>query len=164
MPIEIAPVNYQNDRHAHDLVLMLDHYATDPAGGAAPLADDVKQNLVKTLSTRDDADSVLAYDGDRAVGVMNCFEGFSTFRAAPLLNIHDIAVHADYRRRGIGRQLLAAADAIAVRRGCCKITLEVLSNNASAIKAYRQHGFLPYALDPKFGSALFMEKKLPSAS
>lgn len=160
MPIQIVTANYRDERHARDLVTMLDHYACDEAGGGTSLADEVKETLVEKMAVRDDADSVLAYDGDQVVGVLNCFEGFSTFRAAPLLNIHDIAVHSDYRRLGIGRQLLAAADAIAQRRGCCKITLEVLSENTSAIAAYQQNGFRMYELDPKFGNAVFMEKIL----
>ena len=55
--------------------------------------------------------------------------------------------------------MLAQVEQEARARGCCKITLEVLSNNVAAIEAYRHAGFKPYGLDPKMGSALFFEKK-----
>lgn len=158
--VEIVRVDYGNPKHAADLVAMLDHYASDPAGGGEPLSEEARTNLVPRLSLREDAVSALAYLGDRAVGVLNCLEGFSTFQARPLLNIHDIAVHADYRRRGVGRQLLQMAEEIARQRDCCKITLEVLSNNESAIHAYREFGFELYELSPGFGTAVFMQKSL----
>ena len=44
--------------------------------------------------------------------------------------------------------------------GCCKLTLEVLSNNVSALRVYDHAGFAPYVLDPTAGQALFLEKKL----
>jgi ribosomal protein S18 acetylase RimI-like enzyme len=49
---------------------------------------------------------------------------------------------------------------VAVQRGCCKLTLEVLSNNPKAIKLYRHLGFAPYELDSAHGHALFYQKWL----
>ena len=106
-----------------------------------------------------------ADDGSETpVGLINCFAGFSTFAARPLLNIHDVVVHADYRGRGIGRGLLAWAEQRARDLGCCKLTLEVLSNNTAAQAAYERAGFAPYVLDPAAGQALFLQKLLPEAS
>ena len=56
--------------------------------------------------------------------------------------------------------LLAALETKALEHGCCKLTLEVLSGNSSAIRAYEREGFGPFALDPAFGTAVFMQKKL----
>jgi GNAT superfamily N-acetyltransferase len=94
----------------------------------------------------------------RCIGLLNAFEGISTFKAKPLLNIHDIAVTAQCRGRGVGRALMAAAEAYAKERGCCKLTLEVLEGNTRAIGLYRSVGFDPYELDPAMGRALFFEK------
>jgi ribosomal protein S18 acetylase RimI-like enzyme len=55
---------------------------------------------------------------------------------------------------------LQAAEEEALRRCCCKLTLEVLSNNQVAQTAYRKAGFAGYQLDPKAGQALFWQKKL----
>ena len=47
---------------------------------------------------------------------------------------------------------------MARERGCCKVTLEVLSNNEKAKKAYTRFGFEPYVLDPAAGPAQFWQK------
>ena len=87
--------------------------------------------------------------------MLNGFQGVSTFKARPLFNIHDIAVSPRWQRRGVGRALLAAAQAEARARGCCKLTLEVLQGNRGALAAYAQAGFEPYELDPAMGRAIF---------
>jgi ribosomal protein S18 acetylase RimI-like enzyme len=60
----------------------------------------------------------------------------------PLVNIHDIAVSPQVRGKGIGRALLAAVEADARQLGCCKITLEVRSDNIRAMQLYRDVGFV----------------------
>ena len=92
--------------------------------------------------------------------MINSFEGYSTFKAQPLLNIHDIAVLPAHRSQGVGQALLAAAQDHAVERGCCKLTLEVLTGNHAALASYQRFGFAPYALDPAAGQASFMHKWL----
>jgi ribosomal protein S18 acetylase RimI-like enzyme len=47
--------------------------------------------------------------------------------------------------------MLALVEAIAVERGCCKLTLEVLEGNHPARALYRTLGFAGYALDPATG-------------
>ncbi|MBA4742917.1 MAG: GNAT family N-acetyltransferase, partial [Azoarcus sp.] len=74
--------------------------------------------------------------------------------------VHDIAVLPAHRRRGLARALLAAAEEAARQRGCCKLTLEVLSNNHAAMAAYAQQGFAPYELDPAAGQAVALQKWL----
>ena len=49
---------------------------------------------------------------------------------------------------------------IAISKGCCKLTLEVLSGNAVAKASYEKFGFSGYELDPKVGNALFWQKSL----
>lgn len=151
--------------HAQALVRLLNEYALDPMGGGQALPAFVQANLAAELHQRPTAHVLLALEGTagtaQAVGMLICIEGFSTFACQPLLNVHDIIVTATHRQRGIGGQLLAQAEALAVRLGCCKLTLEVLSGNAGAQKAYRAAGFAPYELDPQMGSAQFWQKKLP---
>ena len=98
--------------------------------------------------------------GDQPVGLINTFEGYSTFKARPLLNVHDIAVLPAHRAQGVGQALLAACEAHARERGCCKLTLEVLSCNQRAMRSYERFGFAPYTLDPADGQALLMQKWL----
>jgi len=52
------------------------------------------------------------------------------------------------------------AEALAIARGACKLTLEVLQGNVGADRLYRRLGFANYELDPAMGQAQFMQKWL----
>lgn len=157
--LTITLADYREPRDAADVVALLDAYARDPMGGGAPLADDVKARLTADLAANPQAFSLLARLDDKAIGLANCFMGYSTFAAAPLVNIHDLAVLPETRGRGVGKALLAAIEAEALKRGACKITLEVLSGNP-ARHLYAREGFGDYQLDPATGHALFWQKRL----
>ncbi|MBA4212715.1 MAG: GNAT family N-acetyltransferase [Polaromonas sp.] len=152
--------DYADPAHAAALVLLLDAYASDPAGGGEGLSEFAKQNLVRELAARPQAYSVLAFDGHQPVGLVNCIEGFSTFACKPLVNVHDVAVLASYRGRGIAEQMLALAETIARERGAVKMTLEVLSGNHGAVRLYERIGYAGYQLDPAMGTARFLQKWL----
>lgn len=154
-------VDYLDPQQADALVRLLDAYACDPAGGGQPLDAEAKRQLPAALAARPQAFSVLAYDAQHEpVGLINCFEGFSTFACRPLVNVHDVVVLAHARGQGVAQQMLAAVEEEARRRGACKLTLEVLSGNAPALNAYRRAGFDGYELDPAYGKAIFLQKKL----
>ena len=158
--LQVFPVNYADARHAQALVQLLDAYAQDPAGGGVPLTDFAKQHLVPALAARPQAFSVLAFADTQAVGLINCFEGFSTFACKPLINIHDVVVLASHRGQRVGEQMLALVAQIARARGACKLTLEVLQGNRSARRLYERVGFTGFQLDPALGSAQFLQKWL----
>lgn len=158
--IEVVRARYDDPAHATALVELLDHYARDPAGGGAPLSDFVRGNLVEQLAARPFVFSVLAFDGDTPVGLVNAIEGFSTFACKPLVNVHDVVVASSHRGRGIAARLFAEVEAIARERSACKLTLEVLSGNGAARALYEKLGFDDYQLDPAMGQARFMQKWL----
>jgi len=162
--VRVRRVDYADAGDGAALLRLLDAYARDPMGGGAPLPDDVGERLCRDLSRNPAAVSFIAWrDGSgtpEAIGLINCFDGYSTFRARPLLNVHDIVVLPEYRGRGIGQALLAAAEDEARRRGCCKLTLEILTGNRRAMASYLRFGFEPYSLDPRAGQASFMHKWL----
>jgi len=162
--MRIARVDYLAPRDAQALVLLLDAYARDPMGGGQGLSEEVKARLCADLARRPGAVSFIAWRGTgesaQAMGLINCFEGYSTFKAQPLLNIHDIAVLPAHRSQGVGQALLAAAQDHARECGCCKLTLEVLTGNQAALASYQRFGFAPYALDSAVGQASFMHKWL----
>ena len=158
--LQVCQADYRDPLHASALVRLLDAYAQDPAGGAEPLGAFAKANLVKELASRPQAFSVLAFAGGQAVGLVNCIEGFSTFACRPLVNVHDVAVLASHRGQRVAEKMLALAEQIARGRGACKLTLEVLAGNASAIRLYARIGFAGYELDPAMGKAQFFQKWL----
>ncbi len=167
--IQVIQADFENPQHRADLVAMLDAYAQDPMGGGKAMAEDVKARLVPGLRAHPGAYTFLAYRDDpgnhpgatpggapggdedaggEAVGIANCFLGFSTFAGRPLINIHDLAVAASARRMGVGRKLLDAVRDMAEEMGCCKVTLEVRDDNPAAQKLYTDYGFhddgIPY--------------------
>jgi len=164
MSLHVLPVDYNQPAHREALVMLLDAYARDPMGGGEGLSQDVKVRLCDELARRPQAFSFIAWEGSgaptQAVGLINCLEGYSTFKAKPLMNIHDVAVLPSHRGAGVAQVLLAAAEQLARQRGCCKLTLEVLTGNQRALSSYLRFGFAPYALDPAAGQASFMQKWL----
>ena len=158
--IEVVRVRYDDPAHAAALVGLLDAYARDVAGGGEPLSDFARGNLIDALAARPFIFSVLAFDGNTAVGLVNAIEGFSTFACRPLVNVHDVVVAPSHRGRGIAAQMFAETELIARERGACKLTLEVLDGNTSARSLYRRLGFTAYQLDPQMGHAQFLHKWL----
>jgi len=136
LDIEILVADYSNSVHAKDIVELLNSYAAAPIGGGVALSDHVQKNLIQELAKLPNAFSVLCYlDGDPA-GLVNCFFGFSTFKCKPLVNIHDVIVASQFRGRGLCQRLLGEVERVAIERGCCRLTLEVLERNEPAKKAY----------------------------
>jgi ribosomal protein S18 acetylase RimI-like enzyme len=160
MPIKIIQADYNNPQHGRHIIEMLDCYANDPMGGNKALPDYVAQNLVYELSHRSHAISILAYVQSQPAGLINCFEGFSTFSCKPLINIHDLIVATEFRGMGLSTKMLTMVEEIAIERNCCKLTLEVLDKNYIAINSYRKFGFNQYELDPIMGKAEFWQKTL----
>lgn len=58
-----------------------------------------------------------------------------------LLNLANLAIHPDYRRRGLATQLLIDAETIALELNKFFIVLEVEKTNAAAIQLYERHGY-----------------------
>ncbi len=160
MTHRIVTADYANAVHAGAVLTLLEQYATDPMGGGVPLSQTARATLIPHLRAFPGALSVLAFDGDSPVGLVNAFTGFSTFRALPLLNIHDVFVMPAWRRSGLALEMFAHLEQVARELGCCKLTLEVLDGNEAARGLYRMLGFRPYTLDPAAGAALFLEKTL----
>lgn len=158
--INIVRVDYGNPQHGSDVVLLLDSYARDPMGGGEPLSQFVKDNLIAELSKCDFGLSLIAYVDNQPAGLLNAFEGFSTFACKPLFNVHDIVVLETFRGLQLSQLLLRELEKIARDKGCCKITLEVLEGNVIAQRAYQKSGFEGYELDPQMGKAMFWQKKL----
>jgi GNAT superfamily N-acetyltransferase len=71
------------------------------------------------------------------------FFSFSTFVGRPGLYLEDLFVRPEFRKRGLGRQLLAYLARVAVDRGCGRMEWSVLNWNEMAIRVYRAIGARP---------------------
>jgi ribosomal protein S18 acetylase RimI-like enzyme len=141
--LRLVRADLNNTEHAAAIVALLDHYAQPAMGQAKPLDEDVRARLLPGLRAHQGTHIVLAYHADQPIGVAISFLGFSTFKAQPLLNIHDFAIHEAARGQGVGRRLMEKVIALARELGCCKVTLEVRVDNHAARKLYEQCGFEP---------------------
>lgn len=157
---QIVRADYGNAMHACAIIELLNEYARGSSGGGEPLGEEVRATLIPALQRSTCVLTLLAFLGDEPIGLLNAFETLSTFRAKPLINVHDLAVTTNWQRKGVGRALMMEVENIARERGCCKLTLEVLENNLSAQALYRELGFEGYRLQENFGYAHFLQKCL----
>ena len=109
--LKVALADYQDPQDAQAVVTLLDGYASEPSGGGQALAPEVKARLVAEMAARPNLFSVLAWAGEgsarQAIGLINCVEGFSTFAARALINVHDVVVLASHRRQGVAQAMEA---------------------------------------------------------
>ena len=141
MDVRVREADFDDERDTNGFIAVLDSYASSAVGGGRALSRDVRERVVPMLRQHPTALVLLALVDDERVGIAVCFYGLSTFRARPLLNIHDLAVLPAYQGKGVGPALLEAAEERARRKGCCKLTLEVLDDNERARAVYRRFGF-----------------------
>lgn len=156
----VKKVDYSVAEQVATLMNLLQMYATDPMGGGEPINNEVLKKLPRALLSKPFLHSFIIYDANEALGFANCIESFSTFSASSILNIHDFAVSARHRGKGIGLALMQGIESFARKHAYKKLTLEVLSGNVPAIKAYQKAGFSPYQLNPELGDAQFWQKSL----
>lgn len=148
--------DFDDPHDAAAIVALINDYAVEPHGGGQALSPDVAAAIVPGLKSIPNAFAILAWDGEQPIGVAICFLGFSTFKARPLVNIHDLSVFHTYRGQGIGTLLLNAVEEYARSRGCCKVTLEVRKENPRAEQLYLRQGYG----DPSGFETRFLDKPL----
>ena len=158
----IVRADLDNAAHQTGIIELLNMYASEPLQGGQPLDEQTRSRLVPGLAAQANGRYFLAMHEDQAVGVAICFIGFSTFRALPLLNVHDLAIRRDFRGQGIGTRLLDAAEQEAILLGCCKLTLEVQQENVKARRLYERVGF--DSGGPAGADSSFMTKTLERSS
>jgi ribosomal protein S18 acetylase RimI-like enzyme len=141
MPVRLADLH--NAADARWIVELLDMYCRDPFGDGVPLSATARENLIPGLLKHGGARVYLAFDEAQPdpLGVAICLLGFSSFKGTALLNIHDIAVAPQARGKGIGAALLNFLEADAKALGCCKVTMEVRSDNTRAQELYQRIGY-----------------------
>ena len=138
---------------------LLNSYASGLAGRMRPLDEAVESSLIEQLKSQPTCRLFFAVVDARVVGMALCFLGFSTFKGAPLINIHDLAVLPEFQQRGIGSQLLDAVRDFARQHRHCAVTLEVHANNP-ARKLYARYGFQVLDVNVDESAVLFGKLEL----
>ncbi len=138
--LEIVEADFSDKDHAEAILFVTNQYAEDPMGLGKPLPEETRDHLIERMKNFPGAFSILAFFDEEPAGVANCIFSFSTFNAAKVVNVHDLAVVQGYRNKGIGAALLGAVEKKAQEHDCCKITLEVREDNR-ARNLYERMGF-----------------------
>lgn len=102
--------------------------------------DDLRESLFGKTPC---AEAAIAYAGDVPAGFALWFQNYSTFLGRPGLHLEDLFVLPEWRRRGIGRLLLAYVARVAVAKQSGRLEWAVLNWNAPAIRIYEGAGARP---------------------
>lgn len=139
--VRIVKGNLSCRRHQVALIRLINAYLCDEMGEGRLLTADMESRLVLGMANHPAALLFFAEYKERLIGLAICFVGFSTFYAKKLINIHDLVVMPEYRRNGVGEKILLAVEKQAKIMDCCKLTLEVRTDNSSAMGLYKKLGF-----------------------
>ena len=131
---------------AERIIAYLEHLAEEPdidlllAPGEFDLSVEDEQKFIRDHAAADNSILLVGEAGGRIIAVMNCTGGRrKAHRHAASLGI---SIHKDWRDRGLGHRLMAAAVDWARDTGILtRIQLEVFARNARAIHLYEKFGF-----------------------
>lgn len=86
------------------------------------------------------AEVVIARYGSEPAGFALFFHNFSTFLGRPGIYLEDLFVLPEFRKKGIGKALLAYLAGVAVQRKCGRMEWAVLDWNKPAMGFYERMG------------------------
>lgn len=96
--------------------------------------------LLESLFTHNEANCLLAFEGNKSVGFAIYFYNYSTFLGKRGLYLEDLFVYPEYRGLGYGKQLLLSLVEIARDEECGRMEWNVLDWNTPAIEFYKSLG------------------------
>ena len=83
---------------------------------------------------------VMKIDG-KVLGMVSLLYSISTALGGKVATLEDMVIAEEFRRKGLGAELLKEAISFARKRGCLSLTLLTDFNNDTAIKFYERAGF-----------------------
>jgi ribosomal protein S18 acetylase RimI-like enzyme len=96
--------------------------------------NDPRRDIARKLAVNPELFLVGVLDGRVAATAMAGYEGHRGW-------VNYLAVHPDRRRRGLGQQMMNAAEERLRARGCPKINLQIRTDNSSALAFYARLGY-----------------------
>lgn len=141
MDLRFLQVDIFNEEHSLQLIRLLDFYMQDEMGNSAPMPLELAPKIIEGLKKYPGYIGFFVIADGQFAALANCNKNFSTFKAMPLINIHDFIVHPDFRGKGVGRFLLDSISRFFLDHGYCRINLEVRYDNLKAQKLYKDAGY-----------------------
>ena len=139
--IEICLCDFNDPLHSSNFIKLINHYIKDEMGGGTPHTLEKATELIRGMSQHPTAFVVFAKVNHVFAGLVVSYINFSTFKAQPFVNVHDVVVDKEYRGRGLARMMLESVIEMAEMKNCCKVTLEVREDNTVAKGLYDSLGF-----------------------
>ena len=137
----LLPVDLNKEEHRQQLIRLLNTYMQDEMGGGESMSETLAVKILDGLINYPGYLGFFVLVDEQFAALANCNRNFSTFKAKPLINIHDLIVHPDFRGKGAGTFLLNGIASYAEKTGCCRINLEVRNDNTKAQHLYKKCGF-----------------------
>jgi len=137
----IEMVDLKNPLHCSELLSLLNDYMEDEMGCGKPISPGLAERIIEGLKKYPCYLGFFIRKEEEFAGLANCNNSFSTFNAAPLINIHDFIVKNEFRKQGAGKFLLESIIEFAKENGYCRINLEVREDNIKAKSLYLKTGF-----------------------
>jgi GNAT superfamily N-acetyltransferase len=138
MITEIRPATLQDEEAARYLLEQL----FEPPGGVPPhYSHERFSEAFRWAVEQPSADILLAFDGDAAVGLTSVYADIQSLGFGPKCWLQDMVVDKERRSRGIGAQLMAAAETWARARGLTHIELSSNAGRVNAHRFYERQGF-----------------------
>jgi len=112
------------------------------SGGKAPTITEMAAVAAPMLE-RGSICGLLAFDGDRPVGVLMLNECAAIYAGGPFGEITELYVQPDYRSKGVARLLLSAAESLAAERGWKRLEVGAPDQPAwnRTLQFYLREGF-----------------------
>lgn len=141
MDFTFLKIDLNKDEHCQQLLRLLDTYMQDEMGNGAPMPKEMAPKILDGLKNYVGYLGFFALADGQYAALANCNKNYSSFKAKPLINIHDFVVHPDFRGKGVGKYLLDSIAEYGKQNGYCRINLEVRNDNVKAQKLYKKAGF-----------------------
>jgi len=138
---KIVLVDLNNKTHCSALLQLLNDYMLDEMGIGEAMPENLGPKIIDGLKNHSAYLGFFVCIGDDFAALANCNFNFSTWKAKPLINIHDFIVSPGFREQGVGLFLLNEISKYASEKGYCRINLEVRHDNYKAQNLYKKAGF-----------------------
>ena len=102
--------------------------------------EELSNAYVDGMLTREDFWAIAAFEGEKVVGGLTAFTLPLTRLEMLEIFIYDLAVHADFQRRGIGRQLVEKLRELAAAEGIDVVFVPAENEDRHALDFYRAIG------------------------
>ncbi len=141
MEKQFIRVDLSNTTHCAKLLDLLNAYMEDDMGISRSMPAGLGPKIIEGLKNHPAYLGFFVCVENHFAALANCNLNFSTWKAQPLINIHDFIVAPEFRKQGVGRFLLQQINNYARENHCCKVNLEVRHDNRKAQKLYQKLGF-----------------------